>query len=229
MRAMGGFTDRLWSAARDVYNAILAHPFITGLTDGRLDLEVFKEYIIQDALYLSRFAKAVALVGAKAPDDDAALTLISAARDALSVERASLHDFLLSQWGINTANIKEHQMSPTNRAYTDFLIAASYEKPFLVGLAAILPCFWVYMEVGRELLKKGSPVETFSRWIDTYSSPDYEQAVARIIGLTRKVGENAGEAEKAEAELYFRLSTIYEYLFWDSSYRKANWPFAPKR
>ncbi|GBC71068.1 Aminopyrimidine aminohydrolase [Candidatus Calditenuaceae archaeon HR02] len=226
---MGCFTDRLWSAARDVYQAILAHPFITGLTDGSLDVEVFKEYIIQDALYLSRFAKAVALVGAKAPDDDAALTLISTARDALLVERASLHDFLLSQWGISMPILKGYQMSPTNRAYTDFLIASAYEKPFLTGLAAILPCFWVYMEVGRELLKRGSPVETYSRWIDTYSSPDYEQAVDRIIRLAGKAGERAGKEELIDAELHFRISTIYEYLFWDSSYRRESWPFVPKQ
>ncbi len=226
---MSGFTDRLWSSVRDIYEAILTHPFLTGLTDGSLDLEVFKGYIIQDALYLSRFAKAVALVGAKAPDDDAALTLISAARDALSVERATLHDFLLTQWGIKMTDLQQYQMTPTNRAYTDFLIASAYEKPFLTCLAAVLPCFWVYLEVGRELLKKGSPVETYSRWIDTYSSPDYEQAVGRIIRLAGEVGAGARAAEKEEAELYFRISTMYEYLFWDSAYRREDWPFVPKR
>ncbi|MEM0481338.1 MAG: thiaminase II [Nitrososphaerota archaeon] len=226
---MSSFTDRLWFSVRDIYEAILAHPFLTGLTDGSLDLEVFRGYIIQDALYLSRFAKAVALVGAKAPDDDAALTLISAARDALSVERATLHDFLLSQWGIRMADLQQYQMTPTNRAYTDFLIASAYEKPFLIGLSAILPCFWVYLEVGRELSKKGSPVETYSRWINTYSSPDYEQAVDRIIRLAGEVGASAGAVELEEAELYFRVSTIYEYLFWDSAHRREAWPFVPKR
>jgi thiaminase (transcriptional activator TenA) len=48
-------------------------------------------------------------------------------------------------------------MSPVNRAYTDFLIATAYEEPFLTGLSAILPCFWVYLEVGKELMKHGSP------------------------------------------------------------------------
>ncbi len=226
---MRRFTDVLWYSVRDVYEAILAHPFITGLTDGSLDVEVFKEYIIQDALYLSRFAKAVALVGAKAQGDDAALILISAARDALSVERATLHDFLLSQWGIRMAELQQYHMTPTNRAYTDFLISSAYEKPFLTGLAAILPCFWVYLEVGRELLKRGSPVETYSRWIDTYSSPDYEQAVDRIVRLAGEVGASAGPTELEEAKLYFRISTIYEYLFWDSAYRREGWPFVPKR
>ncbi|MCS7146041.1 MAG: thiaminase II [Nitrososphaerota archaeon] len=222
---MPGFTRRLWLAVSDVYDAILRHPFITGLKDGSLNMETFKEYIIQDALYLSRFSRAVAAVGVKAPDDDSALTLISAARDALSVERASLHDFLLSEWGIESRDLEKVQISPVNQAYTDFLIASVHERSFLTGLASVLPCFWVYLEVGKRLLEKGSPVETYSRWISTYSSLDYEQAVKKIIALTDSHAERACEPELEEASLYFRLSTIYEYLFWDSIYRGVNWPF----
>lgn len=222
---MPSFTQKLWMEVADIYDAILAHPFITGLMRGDLSMEVFKEYIIQDALYLGRFAKAVAIVGAKAPDDDTALTLISAARDALSVERASLHDFLLSEWGVGAAELRTREMSPVTRAYTDFLIASAYEKPFLTGLASMLPCFWVYLEVGKELLKMGSPNETYSRWIGTYSSPGYEQAVKRIIELTDIHAEGGGELEHKEARLHFRLSTVYEYLFWDSVYHGVHWPF----
>ncbi|MEM4590852.1 MAG: thiaminase II, partial [Nitrososphaerota archaeon] len=64
------FTAQLWRGNADVYAAILEHPFLTGLTDGTLKMETFREYIVQDALYLGRFARAVSLVGAKAPDDD---------------------------------------------------------------------------------------------------------------------------------------------------------------
>jgi thiaminase len=30
------FTDELWQGSADIYRAILAHPFLAGLTDGRL-------------------------------------------------------------------------------------------------------------------------------------------------------------------------------------------------
>src|SRR5436189_273144 len=36
---MGSFTDELWSSINEIYDAILAHPFLTGLTDGRLPAE----------------------------------------------------------------------------------------------------------------------------------------------------------------------------------------------
>ncbi len=225
---VGRFSTVLWQGIGDVFEAIIRHPFVGGLTDGSLSLEVFREYVIQDALYLSRFARAVAVVGAKAPDDEHAIPLVSAARDSLLVERASLHEFLLKEWGIQPESISGHAMSPVNRAYTDFLIATAYEKSFLVGLSAILPCFWVYLEVGKELLKHGSPNPTYRRWIETYSSPEYEKLVMNVVEAADRVGEKASTAEKNEAAHVFRVSTIYEYMFWDAALKRVGWPMDPR-
>ncbi|MEM1945620.1 MAG: thiaminase II [Candidatus Caldarchaeum sp.] len=224
---MTAFRDKLWQGVADIYSSILAHPFITGLTDGSLDMKVFRGYVIQDALYLSRFSRALAVLGAKAPDDEASLTLVSASHGALAVERASLHEFLFREWGISVSEIKEYQISPITRAYTDFLTACVYDKPFLTSLSAVLPCFWIYSEVGKELLKKGSPVELYRRWINTYSSPEYERMVNAVLDLTDTVAVDVAEHHLEEAKLYFRLSTIYEYLFWDYAYRGVGWPFKP--
>ena len=211
----------------DVYEGILGHPFIQGLVSGALPMETFKEYVIQDALYLSQFARAVALVGVKAPDDDAATILLTSARDALTVERASLHEFLLSEWGMSLEKIHNTPMNLANTAYTNYLIAVAYARPFHEGLAAILPCFWVYWEVGKHLLEQGSPNKTYKRWIDTYSSEEYAHAVERVIRLAEETYTKAGEEEKKAMKRHFRISTIYEYLFWDAAYKHEVWPFKP--
>jgi thiaminase (transcriptional activator TenA) len=44
------FTGELWESISGVYQAILTHPFITGLTDGTLPAESFALYVVQDAL-----------------------------------------------------------------------------------------------------------------------------------------------------------------------------------
>ena len=49
-------TAGLWRAIEPIYAAILAHPFLRGLTDGSLDREAFRFYAVQDALYLRDFA-----------------------------------------------------------------------------------------------------------------------------------------------------------------------------
>ena len=221
------FRERLWLSIRDVYDAILNHPFIGGMRDGTLPMEAFRFYVVQDALYLDDFARAVALVGVKAEAEDAAV-LLSAARDTLTFERASLHEFLLREWGVSYEEIYRVEMMPVNHAYVSYLLSTACLRPFHEGLAAILPCFWVYLEVGKELLRHGSPVETYQRWINTYSSREYEETVENVVKLMDKVGERIDEEEAETIFHHFRLSTIYEYLFWDSSYRMESWPFKTK-
>jgi len=188
-------------------------------------MDVFKHYVVQDALYLSVFSRAVALVGVKAFSDDDVVTLLRNAEAALSFERKSLHEFLLTEWGIGSEQISTYEMTPVTMAYTSFLIATAYDKSFIQGLAAILPCFWVYYEVGRELVKKGSPNKTYQRWIDTYASTEYERSVKEVIDVMVRCAEKASEEDKSMAKKLFRLSSIYEYLFWEEAYRLKGWPF----
>src|SRR3974390_2704190 len=61
------FSAQLWESISDIYGAILAHPFVTGLTDGTLPEEAFAFYVVQDALYLREYARALAAVGSRAP------------------------------------------------------------------------------------------------------------------------------------------------------------------
>ncbi len=217
--------DLLWSSIPDVYAAIIAHPFVRGLTDGSLPMERFKDYIVQDALYLSRFSRAVALVGAKAPDDESSVTLLENAVGALKVERASLHEFLMREWGIGSEVVASAELSPVNLAYTSYLLAVAATGSFEEGLAAILPCFWVYYEVGKELVRMGSSVPVYRRWIETYSSPEYERAVMGVVELADEHLKGLEDPWLKSVLRHFRTSTVYEYLFWDEAYRGWRWPF----
>ena len=42
------WSDDLWSDVDAIYAGIIAHPFVTGLTDGSLDPEAFAQYVAQD-------------------------------------------------------------------------------------------------------------------------------------------------------------------------------------
>ena len=63
------FTSELWTGIGDIYSAILVHPFLTGLADGSLPHSTFAFYVVQDALYLGRYAQALAAVASRAPDN----------------------------------------------------------------------------------------------------------------------------------------------------------------
>ncbi|HVQ98613.1 MAG TPA: hypothetical protein VMS16_07390, partial [Mycobacterium sp.] len=89
---------RLWCEIEPTFAATLRHPFLTGLTDGSLDASVFAQYVAQDVHYLRAYARALAIVAAKAPTlADTALFARHAA-EVFDVELA-LHAELLPELG----------------------------------------------------------------------------------------------------------------------------------
>jgi thiaminase/transcriptional activator TenA len=133
------WSDRLWREIEPTFAAILAHPFVTGLTDGTLDDRAFAQYVAQDVHYLRDYARALAIVGAKAPTLADTATFARHAAEVFDVE-LQLHDSLLPQLGLDADLLARSPVLPTTRAYTSYLVATAYGGTFAEGLAAILPC-----------------------------------------------------------------------------------------
>jgi len=106
--------------------------------------------------------------------------------------------------------------------YTSFLSSITYSRPFYEGIAAVLPCYWIYLRVGENLTSSLNPL--YDRWIRNYSGKDYETGVQEVLQLVRNIEVNE-EQEKSMMRL-FRMGSIFEYMFWDSAYKMERFPFA---
>ncbi len=62
------FSEQLRAAVDTSWNASFEHPFVRGIGDGTLPLDCFRHYVLNDAYYLSQFARVQALGAAKAGD-----------------------------------------------------------------------------------------------------------------------------------------------------------------
>ena len=62
------FSDEVWQCTAALREAIHGLPFNTELAAGSLSRERFRTYIIQDAIYIGQFSRALAISAAKAPD-----------------------------------------------------------------------------------------------------------------------------------------------------------------
>jgi thiaminase (transcriptional activator TenA) len=217
------FTDELWQGSAGIYDAILAHPFLSGLTDGSLPQDAFAFYVVQDALYLRSYAQALAAVGSRAPDAAAVEMFSRHAADVMAVER-TLHDSLLSGLRIDPASIEHAEAAPTTLAYTSYLLATVRGGSYAEGVGAVLPCYWVYWEVGKELMQRGSPDPRYQKWIDTYGGEEFGGTVREVLAVTDQLGPGLGPAERALVHRHFRVTTRYEWMFWDMGYRKESWP-----
>ncbi len=217
------WSAQLWREIEPIFDAIVRHPFVTGLTDGTLETDVFGHYVAQDVHYLRDYARTLALVGAKSPTlADTAMF----ARHAVGVveDELALHASLLPELGLDPAVIAATPVAPTTLAYTSYLLATTYSGTFSEGLAVIVPCYWIYAEVGRHLVEQGSPDPRFQRWIDTYSSEEFAGVVNEVLELVDRVGPTLAPEEESRARMHFTTTSRYEWMFFDASYRREDWP-----
>jgi thiaminase (transcriptional activator TenA) len=217
------FTEILWRSTESIYAAILAHPFLKGLTDGSLSREAFQFYVIQDAHYLRYFAQSLSIAAAKAPSDDWLLTFNRHAAAAIEGERA-LHDGFFKEFAMPPSVVWATPLAPTNLAYTQYLVATAYARPFHEGLGALLPCYWIYWEVGKELERLGSPDPLYRRWIDTYAAEAFGASVREVLALADEVAQALSVAQRDAMLGHFVTTARYEWMFWDMGYRREQWP-----
>ncbi len=217
---MTSFSDRIWHGTADLRGAIHALPFNRGLADGTLAPDKFQFYIVQDALYLDQYARALAIAGARGPDGATLRAFGHYAIDAIAVEQA-LHADYFKQFGISP---EMAEPSPDCLAYTNFLMATAYHEPWEVLVAALLPCFWLYWDVGTAIAEHAAGDNPYRAWIDTYADEGFGQAVRAVIATTDAAHDAASGLVRAKMAAAFIRSSQYEWLFWEGAWRMRSWP-----
>ncbi|OYW43977.1 MAG: thiaminase II [Azorhizobium sp. 12-66-6] len=217
------FSRQAWTANAPLYDAIRAMPFNAELAAGTLEEARFKHYIVQDAHYLIGFGRALALAAAKAPSPDRIVQFAKGAEVAIIVER-ELHGSFFREFGIGPSAFAHTPLSPACHHYVSFLLATAHGEPYEVVLGALLPCFWIYAEVGRDILDRAAPANPYQAWIDTYAGEDFHDAVREVIAATDEAAEQASAGTRARMHDAFARATQLEWMFWDSAYRLEAWP-----
>ena len=146
------FSQEVWQRNLDLYQKILALPFNQELANGTLDSQAFCHYVIQDAHYLLAYGRALAVAAAKADEADDVIQFSEAAKIAIIVER-SLHKDFMQAFAITKTEFESTPLTLACHHYTSFLTATAWSESYPVVLAALLPCFWIYAEVGHDIVK----------------------------------------------------------------------------
>lgn len=207
----------------DGLKRVLAHDFLQGLSTGTLPREAFGYFVTQDTLYLGEYARALALLAAKAPSG-AAGTLAAHAGSAVATE-LGLHPELLQQAGLDPQLLHNTPKSPATTAYTSYLLSVCAQRPFHEGLAAVLPCYWIYQQVGAALESSGSSDPVYARWIESYAAPDFARSVAEMLSIVDDVAGSLPDGALADMAQHIEIASRYEWMFWDAAVREERWPW----
>jgi len=219
------FSDVLKDDATHIWERIFSHPFLIEMHQGKLPLDKFIYYVKQDYIYLFEFARCLAIVSAKVDDRPTMRNMASRISDALTFEVEMLRK-LGEEMGLSIDQLEGSEPAPTNFAYTRHLLYVAYSGTVGENMAAMLPCMWIYQEMG-DRIGRGEDLSgqsIYYKWCSTYRSPEYKELVKWYRNLTDRFGSESGTNVKDKMKRHFILSSRYEYMFWDMAYRKEVWP-----
>lgn len=212
-------TDRLYEAAKPVWDGYLAQPFVRELGEGTLSMDRFRFYMIQDYRYLLEYAKVFALGIAKAETEELMRQFAEMVHETLGGEM-QIHKSYMERLGITEEEVATTRSSLTNQSYTSYMLDAANKGGQLEILVAVLSCAWSYQMIGEHHKNIPGALEhpTYGEWINGYSCREYCDGTQRIIDLVNQYGEGISSAQEERLKEIFVNCSRYEQNFWDMAY-----------
>jgi thiaminase/transcriptional activator TenA len=209
------FTEKLFEAAKEIWDAQLRHPFVRGIGAGTLDPPIFERWVRQDYLYLKEFARVFAFAAARADRLESMSWYAAALHLTLNTEM-QLHREYAERFGITRADLEEEPMWPTTRAYTDFLVRTAATGDLADLAAALLPCAWGYVYIAEALARDEPPSDPrYAEWVTQYTSSEFREASDWLRSEMDRLAEGKTAEERERLTQAFVVSSRYELRFWD--------------
>ena len=212
---MKKFSEKVWKQNLAVLSAILQHPFNQELANGTLPVNKFCYYLEQDSNYLLHFAQALAGIASRSPTSAKIKEFIKFSESALLAEQDVVHQYYLEKFAYK----KTDQQTLAGIAYSNYLISKAQTAAIEVAVAAVVPCFWIYYQVGKHIYElSDQQANPYHKWIETYASPEFESAVIKVTAIMDELSHFASLQLLDEMAKAFALSCQLEWHFWDDAY-----------
>lgn len=212
VEAQGDFTRDLWNASSCIFQQILTCRFVVGLADASLQKAHFARYLSQDVLYLQRDNEALELMSQRTDKEDEKAFFRQLADDGIAMEQA-MHDDYLTYFNVGEAKTP----TPIFGAYGRYLVDSAKHAPYPVALAALLPCFWLYGEMGKHIAAHQVPYNPYQKFIDAYVDEFYDRVTIRFIKLVEEYSRLADEQTKQAMKEAFLKSSQFEYQVFEEA------------
>ena len=212
-------TQRLYEAARPVWQQCHEHPFVKGIGDGTLDKEKFQWFLLQDYLYLFDYARVFAWGVIKARDAGLMRTF-SANVDAILGGEMKIHRSYMARLGITEEQVLQVKPALSNTSYTHYMLAVAAAGGPAEIIAAILACSWSYAEIGEELAKVPGALDHpfYGEWVQGYAGEEYHKTNDALVALMDELAAGCTEEEYARLEEIFVNCSRYELGFWEMAW-----------
>ncbi|KAJ6172580.1 heme oxygenase-like multi-helical [Penicillium chermesinum] len=199
-----------------VWHPFTHHEFVQRDGQGTLLVERFKEYLVQDYLYLIQFARSNALAAYKSQKMD---SIAASSNIVLHIQREmALHLDYCASFGLSKRRSKHTRETIACTAYSRFILDVGQSEDWLALQMALAPCLHGYGAIAKRLhsskdtLREGNP---YMKWIENYVADDYTEAVRIGAALLEEHVHKVSPTRMEELIKIFVRATELEISFWD--------------
>ena len=206
--------QQIWRASSYIYQKILGLEFLSELSKGTLNMDLFARYIAQDEIYLRYYYRNMFALAQMMDNEDDRELFVAFAKSGMEGEKA-MHELLIDKYGIEL-NVSSSIVT-TN--YNNLIQDAINSGNRYYALAVMLPCMWIYNCVGQHILKI-SELENnpYKEWILEYGNEEFTQGVNRVLDIIDSWAQEVDEKTIEEMNRLYLRAALYEYAFWDYAY-----------
>ena len=204
----------VWAESAKIFEGIKGLPFIKELADGSLDPSRFDRYIAQDEVYIGNYGRQMFLLADMMTDPAQQEMFRAFAQTGIDGEKA-MHELLIARFGIDT-EVKASIVTSTYNNHTQAAIDSGSKE---VALAAMLPCMWIYNEVGLYIRSiaslEGNP---YKEWVLEYGNEEFTEGVNAVLAIADGWAAATDDETRARMTQAYLEAALFEYAFWDYGY-----------
>jgi thiaminase (transcriptional activator TenA) len=205
---------RMLNDSNTTLTEIYHHSYNQELQAGTLSRQLFKSYLEQDALYLRELANSLKLLVPRLDDKNHQAIITKLFEETIHYEKTMLSDYLGDPLLLFAPPVPE---SPVISDYTKYLLHAAEHEPVEVAVASILPCFWIYSELGQQMSVNGiGEHHPYRKWIVSYANKDFFAVADALKTMTETLAADSVEQDAMVSA--FVKSANYELAFYEQTY-----------
>lgn len=194
-------------------SSIYTHTFNQQLFNGTLSSQAFGKYLHDDYIYLHHYAIILAKLATRVQNinDDLAQHLIKLSTGIVADEQR-----MQERYKEYFTHTPESTPGDAISTYIDFLTEHAESAELPVALCSILPCFWIYAELGSmPLHPEQLTCNPYKEWIETYSSKEFIEATNALVVAVNQLANNINVKTEEQMSEVFNRAVQLELQFLD--------------
>ena len=208
------FFYTLKSSCKKEWSDYTNHKFLSDLVSNKLPDKNFKNYLIQDYIFLQQFLKILALSVYKSDSFEEISKSVNFIKGV--DHEIKLHISYCKKWKIPLKSLNNTVVEKANSAYTNHVLKIGKNGNNLDIFSCLSACIIGYGEIGFKLSKiKNWKKSKYSSWIKMYSSKEYQHVAKDNIDYLDILFKNYKNKNLTKLKKNFKKSTVLEKKFWE--------------